>query len=95
MTEIRDLILARVARADETEVESTEAMIREIVSSWRRLQPGIYGTVGMPPDETPLMYPNGSQPRLTWANRSRATPTSMRNVDAGCDASVISSYPAA
>jgi len=95
VAEIRNLILARVARADESEAESTEIMIREIISSWRRLQPGIYGSMGMPPDETPLMYPNGVQPRLTWANRSRATPTSMRNVDAGCDASVISSYPAA
>lgn len=90
---IRDVLLTRVKRSDATELNSTDVMIREIVAAWRRLTPGLYGSLGPPPDETPLMYQMGTQPRLAWANRALATPTSMRNVDAGCDASVVASYP--
>jgi hypothetical protein len=78
---------------DQEEVSHTNAMIDAIIERWRRLQPGIYGNFGPPPDETPLMYPSGSQPRLAWAGRAKATPSSMRNVDASCDAGVITDFP--
>jgi hypothetical protein len=78
---------------DDGEVALTEEMIIEIIERWRRIQPAIYGDFGAPSEETPLMYPSGSQPRAIWANRSKATPSSMRNVDAGCDAAVIADFP--
>jgi hypothetical protein len=41
----------------------------------------------------PLMYPSGTDRHPRWSVRPLATPSSMRNVDATCDANVISSYP--
>lgn len=92
---IRKMLSERVAVVDQGEASHTNAMVDEIIERWRRLQPGIYGNFGPPPDETPLMYPSGSQPRLAWAGRAKATPSSMRNVDAACDAGVISEFPQA
>ena len=90
---IRAVIAERVARVDDEERASTEALCDEILARWRELEPPEYGHFGPPPEQTPLMYPSGSQPRALWANRSRATPSSMRNVDAGCDAEVIPQFP--
>jgi hypothetical protein len=90
---IRDILMDRVALVDAPETNSTEEMIDEIVADWRLVPPPKYGHFGPPPDETPLMYPSGSQKRVEWADRALATPSSMRNVDAGCDAAVISEFP--
>ena len=90
---IRDILLGRVALVDGPEANSTKEMIEEIVAARRLVPPPKYGHFGPPPDETPLMYPSGSQKRVEWADRALATPSSMRNVDAGCDAAVIPSFP--
>jgi len=90
---IRDLLLDRIARVDAAEVELADDMLRSFVQRWRAIQPPIYGHFGPPPQETPLMYPAGTEPRTMWAGRSKATPSSMRNVDAGCDADVIAQFP--
>lgn len=90
---IRDILLDRVAAVDAPETPSTKEMIEEIVADWRLVPPPKYGHFGPPPDETPLMYPSGSQKRVEWADRALPTPNSMRNVDAGCDAAVIPSFP--
>ncbi|MBW1995194.1 MAG: hypothetical protein JRI77_12210 [Deltaproteobacteria bacterium] len=39
------------------------------------------------------MYPAGSEPLPDWENKSWSTPSSMRNVDASCEARVIARYP--
>ncbi len=90
---IRDVLISRVREVDSEEAAAAEAMFDEIVARWKRVQPAIYGGFGPPPEETPLLYPSGSQPRPMWGERSKATPSSMRNVDAGCDADVIMQFP--
>ncbi len=90
---IREVLLHRVAAVDAPESESTEKMITEIIAAWRLVPPPKYGHFGPPPDETPLMYPSGTQTRAEWADRPLPTPSSMRNVDAGCDAAVVPSFP--
>ena len=40
-------------------------------------------------DTPPLMYPAGSYPSEAWGEKGIATPTSMRNVDASCEARVL------
>lgn len=90
---IRKAIFARVRAVDEEEAAAAEEMFEEIVGRWERVQPAIYGHFGPPPEETPLMFPSGTQPRALWGDRSKATPSSMRNVDAGCDAEVIMQFP--
>jgi len=90
---IRDILMGRVAVVDTPEASSTEEMITEIVAAWRLVPPPKYGHFGPPPDETPLMYPSGSQKRVEWADRALPTPSSMRNVDASCGAAVIPEFP--
>jgi len=90
---ITDILMRRVALVDAPEASSTEEMIEEIIADWRLVPPPKYGNFGPPPDETPLMYPSGSQKRVEWADRALATPNSMRNVDAGCGAAVIAEFP--
>jgi hypothetical protein len=90
---IRDFLLDRIARVDAEELELADEMLAALLGRWRTIQPPIYGQFGPPPQETPLMYPAGSEPRAMWAGRSKSTPSSMRNVDAGCDADVIAQFP--
>jgi hypothetical protein len=89
---IRDILIQRIQQVDSGESTAADLMLTELIERWRRIQPPIYGHFGSPPQETPLMYPSGTEPRAIWANRSKATPSSMRNVDSGCDAEVISQF---
>lgn len=93
LNRIREVLLSRVAIVDTPETSSTDQMIDEIIADWRLVPPPKYGHFGPPPDETPLMYPSGTQTRVEWADRALPTPSSMRNVDAGCDAAVMPSFP--
>ena len=43
-------------------------------------------------NDVPLIYPAGTKPNAFWEEHSREAPTSMRNVDAACEASVPNSY---
>lgn len=90
---IREVTLGRVGAVDAGEGGGTAEMFDEFVERWVRVQPSIYGHMGPPPEETPLMFPSGTQPRPQWADRSKRTPTSMRNVDAACDAEVLMQFP--
>ena len=40
-------------------------------------------------DPVPLIYSAGSHPNEAWDGRGIETPTSMRNVDASCEAEVL------
>ena len=89
---IRDILIKRIEQVDAGESAAADLMLTELIERWRRIQPPIYGHFGSPPQETPLMYPSGTEPRAIWASRSKATPSSMRNVDSGCDAEVIAQF---
>ncbi|MDZ7269967.1 MAG: helicase C-terminal domain-containing protein [candidate division KSB1 bacterium] len=90
--EIEKLILQRVQAVDPEEFDSTKKVLEEVVGNWRLIPPPLYGHFGPPLDQTPLMYPSGSQVRTEWDGRSLPTPSSMRNVDAGCEAGVVRNY---
>ena len=94
LDEVCGRLMARVEAVDAGEASLTRELLDEIVSDWRRLIPEAYGKAANPPAApVPLMYPGGMQPPPDWGTRARKTPTSMRNVDAGCDAAVIQDYP--
>jgi hypothetical protein len=90
---IREVIRARVLEVDSGECDNTIRRFDAFVAEWERLAPSVYGGFGPPPSETPLMFPAGSQKLPEWDDRSWATPSSMRNVDATCNAMGIASYP--
>ena len=86
---IRKIISDRVRGVDKDELERTMRLLEERLDEWKRLLPPVYGHFFPRSDDTPLMYPAGSAIPKDWENRVWATPTSMRNVDASCEARVI------
>ena len=61
----------------------------------RYRNPSSVGMYEIYADPLPLMYTAGSQPNAAWGDRGMETPTSMRSVDASCEAEVLSNRYAA
>lgn len=94
LQKVRDVILERVRKVDPDELERTREELDEFIADWKRSPQNIYGGFQQPEEnEVPLMYPAGNQPLPEWLDRAIPTPSSMRNVDATCDAQTISAYP--
>jgi len=90
---IRSVVETRVKDIDSGEKNLTLKYFDELVDRWRRVLPPEYGGFGPPGSNIPLMYPAGSEPLEDWIGRSWPTPSSMRNVDASCEAETIRQYP--
>ena len=93
LNDIRAVIESRVKEVDSDELDRTLRYFDELVNHWKRIRPPIYGSFGPPGSDIPLMYPAGSEPLEDWRNRSWSTPSSMRNVDANCEAVTITQFP--
>lgn len=83
---------SRCERADHEHSDLIVAKLRALLKEWDEFRPRIWGGFGPPPENQPLMYPAGTEPRAEW-DVSWPTPTSMRNVDVECLARVVSTYP--
>ena len=91
---IRNAVLDRVQRVDSDELQETMNQLDRIIDEWKRAPTSKYSDSALPTaEEVPLMHRSGSQQLTQWGNRSIPTPTSMRNVDATCDAEAIATYP--
>ncbi len=88
---VKQIIFDRVDLIDDGEYEKTVKLIEEKLEDWRNELPLIYGTFGQVTN-IPLMYPAGTNPSEDIKARAWSTPTSMRNVDSTCDATVITDY---
>jgi hypothetical protein len=88
---VKQIIYDRVDLIDEVEHEKTLELIEEKLEYWRNELPLIYGSFGQMTN-IPLMYPAGTSPSEDIKARAWSTPTSMRNVDSTCDATVITDY---
>lgn len=62
------------------------------LDQWRAWSPAAYGGFGRPPEDAPLIHPAGSAERPEWRGRSWPTMSSLRNVDASCEADVTDAY---
>ena len=86
----------RVDDIDNEELEATFDRMDYIMQCWkdwnpRKWEPAKNIDLSFA-DPVPLMYPAGSYPNEAWVNRGIETPTSMRNVDAACEAEVLSNH---
>jgi hypothetical protein len=90
---IREVIMIRVKAVEPEESNRVAKILDDIFGEWRRLPSDVYGYFSNPGDEVPMMFPSGSHPNDTWDGRAYQTPSSMRNVDASCNAAAISDYP--
>jgi hypothetical protein len=92
--EITRVIMNRVALVDPAETTRARATLDRFLDDWNRRKPQDYGSVGRIPDD-PLIFAAGRNlpPHLNHlGNTVRATATSMRNVDADCEATPIPIY---
>lgn len=78
----------RVQEVESEELDATLRQLDAIMSSWKHWEPAKFQDFSGG-DELPLMYMAGMMPNELWDERGFATPTSMRNVDASCEAKVL------
>ena len=86
---LKNIISERITAIDPDELEDTIAHIDSIMEDWQYWEPKKYHdfTIG---NELPLMFPAGNRRNEAWGeNRGFPTPTSMRSVDASCEAYVV------
>jgi hypothetical protein len=95
-TEITDCIRARVRIVSRDEESRAMAVLRKFFEDWERNRPNDYGGFNVAPTKTPIMWPAGKElpPGMDLSMIVRQTPTSMRNVDADCEAHLLPHYPA-
>lgn len=86
-----EYIRSRCERAEPEHAEFVVNKLCTLLKQWNEFRPSIWGGFGKPPENQPLMYPAGTEPRIEW-DVSWPTPTSMRNVDVECLARVVSIY---
>jgi hypothetical protein len=86
--EIKGIIAERIKVIDADELEETLEHIDSIFGKWEIQEPEKYHdfTAG---EILPLMFPAGSMRNSSWGKRGFPTPTSMRNVDASCEAKLL------
>lgn len=83
----------RVSLVDPDELDSTMNQVDYIWDEWEKLNPSKYGFMwGNDPDQTILMIPSAHNQFEDAHKGAFATPTSMRNVDASCEAGIIQEY---
>ena len=86
---IKNVISERINSIDPEELEETLSHIDTIMDDWKNWEPQKYQDF-ITGEELPLMFPAGSRRNESWGEkRGFPTPTSMRNVDASCEAYVI------
>ena len=90
ITMIKDIIKNRVGIIEPEEQKATIRHIDEIIENWQVWDPVKYHDF-RGGNEVPLMYQAGTLPNAIWGSRGFSTPTSMRSVDASCEASVLES----
>lgn len=89
---IKDLLLSRVKYVDPAETQTVTDVLNKRIRQWLAWNPQTYGNFGPPPENTPLMHPAGSYPRDEWEGHSWPVMSSLRNVDASCEAEITQHY---
>jgi len=85
---IDEMIAERVGVVAREEREQVIAKLRRRYDEWRTWQPREYGGFGAMPQDPPLLYPAGSTIPPSWDEHSWPTMSSLRNVDAPCEAEI-------
>ena len=85
------LLRARVGLVDPNERENCEQILKRRVAEWRRWERTRWSSTRATQDAPLLREAGGYVPR-EWVRLSWPTPTSMRTVDAECDAIITSLY---
>jgi Helicase conserved C-terminal domain len=83
----------RIKVIDPDHTQALAHRLQTRLKEWNETKPREWGRLLDLPENQPLMYPAGSEPREEWGGIAWSVPTSMRNVDAECQARVLPRYP--
>lgn len=89
---IERVIETRVAIVDEQEKANVMKTLQTRLNEWHAWDPAEFGGFGAPPLDAPLIHPAGSQVRHEWSGHSWSTLSSLRDVDATCEAEITRKY---
>jgi hypothetical protein len=90
--QLREILIPRIQLIDEAEVENFEKVFEERASEWQRWQRTNWERKGRDTTDIPLLRVAGDYASPEWQRYSWATPMSMRNVDAECQAEITNLY---
>jgi hypothetical protein len=86
-------LVRRIEIIDEEHAQALVRKLKALLRDWNDTRPREWGRLVDSPENQPLMYPAGSEPREEW-DGAWSVPTSMRNVDTESQARVLPRYPA-
>ena len=88
---IEDMIRERVDFVTAgVETDAVMQRLQRRLDEWSAWNPDEYGGFGAQPEHPPLMHPAGATPPPQWNNLSWPTMSSLRDVDASCEADITS-----
>lgn len=85
---VEEMIEERVRVVAPEERDSVMEKLQFRLNQWRKWQPDEYGGFGAAPQDPPLLHPAGNTIPPSWDGHSWPTMSSLRNVDATCEAEV-------
>jgi len=83
---VEEMIRHRVSIVDLEEQPNVEKVLLKRLKEWDAWNPSEYGGFGAPPTDPPLIHPAGTRMPPSWCAHSWPTLSSLRNVDASCEA---------
>ena len=90
---IEQVIRERILNVDPDELDDTMKRFDERLADWKVWHPALWDPRRNKDwsfsDDVPLMYGAGDHPNEAWSERGFETPTSMRSVDASCEADLM------
>lgn len=90
---IEQVIRNRISGVDPDELDDTMKRFDERLADWAAWHPALWNPKRNRDwsftDDVPLMYSAGDHPNEAWVKRGFETPTSMRSVDASCEADLM------
>jgi len=89
---IEEVIRDRVRAIAPDEEASVMSKLKLRLDQWSAWKPAEYGDFSRTPEHPPLMHPAGRTELAQWGGRSWATMSSLRNVDASCEADLTAQY---
>jgi hypothetical protein len=89
---IEEIIRDRVKAVAPNEEVSVMSRLSHRLDEWKAWNPAEYGDFSRSPEHPPLMHPAGKTELAQWGGRSWATMSSLRNVDASCEADLTMQY---
>ena len=90
--QIEDIIRDRVKSILPSEEVEIIRKFKLKLDEWAAWKPAEYGGFGLSPEHPPLMHPAGSAVRPSWDNHSWPVMSSLRNVDATCEADLSNKF---